>query len=383
MPASSLSSASVTATTQLHAETPRPIRDPACERCRYPSRTPFKVDPDNYVWEVGDIVMLNESIHLPVDSLLGNRIRSRRQSTGPSSMGGSTRGKERSAIVWEIVSEGYVRYVMMASYEGLHTHDSLPDILKNHFAVPVSPHCEIRPEDSHVHTDPEWQARNIWLVAIPFASDGQVASRWGWKDVHRVRQNDRGFTIEESVWIQLQDTIESRLAEWGEACRSRRGYLRKCKEEYNTFKNPMMWAQLLAERAREAAAAHADQMTPEEGVLKQEVTSGDNTAGNEAGGSTPPGDTSSTIHPSEATLAGSASDASKKDATGTPVTHRGVQSTEGNGGAPRDDDGAGNWNEVVHKKANKLKKNHERQRTVSGLGSMLGGLLGRKTQSHK
>ncbi len=239
MPVSLLSSATAAGRPQVGAYwTPRYTTDPQCERCSNPSTTPFTVDPNEREWRAGDIVILNESIHLPIDTVLGNPVRL--QSTGSSSAGGSRCGKERSAIVWKVNSgpTGQVTgiwYVLMASYEGLHTYDSLPKILKAHFAVPVSRHCEIRPGDSHLHTTPEWQARHIWLVAVPFRSDGHVVSRWGWKDVRNggSHQDDKGFRVEGNAWIQLRGVIESKMRGWTEECMSRKKYPPECKEEYD------------------------------------------------------------------------------------------------------------------------------------------------------
>ena len=266
---------------------PRPLEQPhttqpllaeVCAGCSNPEHNPFIIDPESRLWEVGDIVVIRESIHAPIDQLLDNRrSTSRHCSNGPSSEGGGTRGKNRSAIVWDIVPPQQTReekdppylatYILMASYEGCERYDQLPTILKDYFVLCVSPHIEIRPGDSHVHTTPEWQARCIWLVAIAFMSDGYVIQRWRWKNAQRVREDDKGFRVEDAAQSQLEDTMEARLMKWNAACLDQPSLLDQCKAEYNVrfsqlqeviciltwdqiFKTPEKWRLHLSQQAQ-------------------------------------------------------------------------------------------------------------------------------------
>ncbi|RDX48719.1 hypothetical protein OH76DRAFT_1404664 [Lentinus brumalis] len=275
----------------------------------------------------------------------------------------------------------------MASYEGLRTYDALPDVLKLHFAITVSPHCEVCPGDGHLHTTPEWQNPHIWLVGIPFASNAHVAGRWGWKDASRLHQNDKGFIVEEKIRHDMTETFQLRMDGWMTSCWKQKDYSKRCKEEYDRFKNATLWARYLEERERARNSVDAaTSLTAPENVLQQDLA-GNNTSTRKEGNS----GTSSALPRSEPTLAGSASDLEKKDTAGTQALQSAANSTQGNGGTPgADDDGQGPWKTVEPpKKSNKLRKPRqpERQRTVSGIGPMfseiVGSLKGRTMQSHR
>ncbi len=189
--------------------------------------------------------MLQESIHLPVDGVLAGKqpVKATQLSAGPPTVGSTISRKQRAAIIWSIerqepatettpaVMEGI--YVVMASYEGLRTYDALPDVLKLHFAITVSPHCEVCPGDGHLHTTPEWQNPHIWLVGIPFASNAHVAGRWGWKDASRLHQNDKGFIVEEKIRHDMTETFQLRMDGWMTSCWKQKDYSKRCKEEYD------------------------------------------------------------------------------------------------------------------------------------------------------
>ena len=227
-------------------QTSQPVLAEVCAGCSNPDHNPFVIDPGSRVWHLGDIVVIRESIHAPIDQLLGNRpSTSRHCSNGPLSESGGIRGKNRSAIVWNIVRRERTRgqkdppcpaqmwYVLMASYEGCERYNQLPTILKDYFVLCVSPHIEIRPGDSHVHTTPEWQVRCIWLVAIPFMSDGYVIQRWRWKNAQRVREDDKGFRVENAARKQLKYTMDARMSSWNAACLDQPSRLKECKVEYD------------------------------------------------------------------------------------------------------------------------------------------------------
>ncbi|RPD57915.1 hypothetical protein L227DRAFT_602237 [Lentinus tigrinus ALCF2SS1-6] len=370
----------------------RPTPRRSCEDCSNPTRAPFNIDPANRGWHVGDVIVLHESIHAPIDDILPDTRRrsAYHPSSGSPSEGGSTRGKARPAIVWRIQPGCPVNgkapldaektwYLLMASYEGCHRYDQLPTILKDHFILCVSPHDEIRPGDSHVHTTPEWQARSKWLVAIPFTSDGHVARRWGWKNEQRVRQDDRGFQLEPHARDQLRDTIEIKMKEWVAACLARPGYLKQCKDEYEIFRNPEEWKPHLAEQAdRDAENADTEEAATEEATALQRQTSSGPNAG-QVTSSTSPDKALGTPLPSEPTLPGLPPAGSKNDSDG-PGNQSSKNLLQGNGiGETNASDGdTAPWSIVQHGKSHKkkLKKTSKRQRTMSGMSSRFAEFMG-------
>ncbi|RPD57869.1 hypothetical protein L227DRAFT_565083 [Lentinus tigrinus ALCF2SS1-6] len=267
-----------------------------CRACSNPTLEPFVFDPDSRAWCDGDIVTLQESIHAPVDYLFGDHrplgSTSRHLSTDLSSARGSTRGKARSAVLWRMVrgdramgnaprTAMHPRYVLMGSYEGYDRYDRLPVVLKDYYALCVSPHGEIRPGGPHVHTTPEWQVHSIWLVAIPFQSDGYVSHRWKWKDAESVRQNDRGFRLEEDAQDRLRVIMDITTDKWGLACMNRPEFFKECKEEYKAsihliislklFKNSDAWKRHLAKK--DAEKADAEHGAIDEATTQKQQTS--------------------------------------------------------------------------------------------------------------
>ena len=101
LPATPATPSEDTASGQTRPTRLAPNRDPKCDACRNPNRSPCLVDPADRTWKVGDIVMLAESIHLPVEAIFAasNTDKLSRPSAALSAKGSISDLKRRSAVV--------------------------------------------------------------------------------------------------------------------------------------------------------------------------------------------------------------------------------------------------------------------------------------------
>ncbi len=120
---------------------------------------------------------------------------------------------------------------IMATYHGIHSFAFLLSVLK-HFCLPVSPHCKVDTDVTHLHTSPEWQRRHISVIARVFLSEGQVLGRWEWRDEDYRRTLDHSFKIDRSMLNKFWLIEQQKWAEWEEWAADE-GYLRACYIEYD------------------------------------------------------------------------------------------------------------------------------------------------------
>ncbi|PIL33675.1 hypothetical protein GSI_04299 [Ganoderma sinense ZZ0214-1] len=215
-----------------------PKRDPACEQCTTPMTQRHLFDqalePGRYAY--GEIVMINESVHVPIDHILTPyRQKMGLASTSTLSLARSRR-KERPGVFLGRRPKGAngTEMMLMATFSGIYKHDDLPRLLRL-FCLPISPHCGIGATIEHLHTTPEWQKNHGWLILHPFSSLATVSGRWKWKDEDGTYQKECSFKLDEEVISQLEEIHNRRFKEWNAKC-SDKGYLRECLEEYQKFK---------------------------------------------------------------------------------------------------------------------------------------------------
>ncbi len=194
--------------------------DPECLGCCNPADAPiFNGDS---TFHAGDVLLLQDSVHAPIDLLLWPNSRPREVKLD---------GKYRPAVLWKVRPDGALKFSLCASYEGIHDYQSLPRVLRDHFAIPMSPHCEICAGDGHVHTSPEWQKSHTWVIGIGHPSDGQIEGRWLWEENH-VKQEDLSFLVEEAALEKLELACHERWLTW--SCKTEKDveYLFQCRREY-------------------------------------------------------------------------------------------------------------------------------------------------------
>ncbi|KAI0697396.1 hypothetical protein C8T65DRAFT_698128 [Cerioporus squamosus] len=155
---------------------------------------------------------------------------------------------------------------LLTSYRGIHSSKLLPAILKDHFSIPISPHCEIESCGYHVHTLPEWQKPNRWLIAVPVTSGGTVYGPWEWENARGVGQKDLSFKIGVNDEEELRSICIQRMDVWTEWC-AKEEYVKKCAETYQIFMDREAWEarirQFLPDRIHEIAGEYDAQQEPQ------------------------------------------------------------------------------------------------------------------------
>ncbi|TFK91976.1 hypothetical protein K466DRAFT_650688 [Polyporus arcularius HHB13444] len=256
-----------------------PTQDVACSSCSNPASRWYRHKPFASHFLVGEVVSLRESVHTPIDAIF----KTAKLALHP--VEGLKAGGYRPAIVVDkprlihpIGTQELpaITAYLLTSYRDIHSSKLLPAILKDHFAIPISPHCEIESCTYHLHTSPEWQKPNRWLIAYPVTSGGTVCGPWSWENARGVAQEDLSFKIGVNDMDELQSVCDERMNIWTECC-AKKGYLEKCAETYRIFMNSAAWEsrirQFLPDRIHEIAGIYD---APQESQCEQDspATSG-------------------------------------------------------------------------------------------------------------
>lgn len=199
-----------------------------------PNTRKYRHDPYAPFYRIGDIIIIRDSVHAPIDALSSGSAYapidaafsgvSQTILQAATALPDTSECKARPGIVvdkdWRnrpLGREPWPEKVMvclLTSYGGIHTSKFLPAILKEFFAVPVSRHCETITSDFHLHTYPEWQKENAWLIAYPFTSTGEVLGRWEWRNSRGRSEEDGSFKV--AAPRDLEAICDARLNKWTE-----------------------------------------------------------------------------------------------------------------------------------------------------------------------
>ncbi|RDX48724.1 hypothetical protein OH76DRAFT_651973 [Lentinus brumalis] len=211
-----------------------PTRDPACSSCETPVTSWYKHNPFASHLLVGEIISINESVHAPIDLIFAQgrlALRpARASSKGP-----------RPAIVFERARPIHpigqqplppTTALLLTTYKKIHSSKLLPALLKDYFAVPVSPHCEVETCEFHLHVHPEWQEDNVWLIAYPITSFGAVHGRWSYVNRRGEAQKDLSFKIGDKALTMLSITCNERMQRWIRRCKEVQNHAQRCMDVY-------------------------------------------------------------------------------------------------------------------------------------------------------
>lgn len=120
---------------------------------------------------------------------------------------------------------------LMATYNHTTAFDHFPEVLQR-FAIPVSPHwyCD---GHVHIHTTPEWQINDQWLLAFLFDASASDSGRWNFK-VDGKRNKEYSFVIDPDTMALIDDLRLEALEKWMEKCQGKGGkkFLKECEAEY-------------------------------------------------------------------------------------------------------------------------------------------------------
>ncbi|KAI0800133.1 hypothetical protein C8Q74DRAFT_393589 [Fomes fomentarius] len=212
---------------------PSPHRDAQCLQCLNPSHAkgnPITYSDDASVsfCKSGDIVLIHESAHSPIDQLFApfSGGRALKKSTTELLPG-------RPALLWRSIA-GYpgdadmkvtLEVSLMTTYHATYTYAALPKVLHT-LVLPISPHFEVGAGIPHVHTLPEWRKLHGWFIALRRRSACLVLPR-RWED------SGTHFQISQVERIKLYQLIEEKFVYWMGLCDESPELVEEYMAEYN------------------------------------------------------------------------------------------------------------------------------------------------------
>ncbi len=210
-----------------------------CARCQALVNEEHIPDADCDTYNPGDIIAIQDSVHVPIfQHILNNRHRNASSRRGSNFSNGSRvwvdngRGG-RPAIVLEHrpiespdESEETV-VLLLATYEGDYRLRSHLPLVLQFFCIAVYPHSTIAEDEAgvfHLHTSPEWShskkdATDLhgWLIARQFTSTKPTKGRW--KNANRSSwDSESSFTIDHETRMKLLEIVEEKWDEWVASC---------------------------------------------------------------------------------------------------------------------------------------------------------------------
>lgn len=225
-----------------------------CSRCEALIDDEHIPDVACHSYSPGDIVGIQDSVHIPISNyVLNDRKRRASSRRGSSHSSGSQvwvdhgRGG-RPAVILERrpieSTDGKEETVvlLLATYEGDYRLRSLLPSVLQIFCIAVYPHSTIAEDEAgvfHLHTSPEWYHSRKdpddlhgWLIARQFTSTRPVTGRW--KNINRADSaSHSSFTIDGAAYMKLLEVIEEKWDEWTADIHQNPQRLYRHREEYN------------------------------------------------------------------------------------------------------------------------------------------------------
>lgn len=217
---------------------PITLKDPDCLICMQPHIALYHVDSGTY--RFGDILRQYESVHRPILAALADPISNSEQHrlVPNNNAHVTTDGRQRPSVFWSDMfgitqpAAGPFEVSLCTSYDNTFYFRDLPMILRDHFAIPISPHVEIRSGAEHLHMSPEWRRPHTWLIAIIFCSYGKLEGHWNYQDEFGGRHRNLGYRIETERLDELMHACAERWDGWVARCNSNPTSLSRCRWEY-------------------------------------------------------------------------------------------------------------------------------------------------------
>ena len=97
---------------------------------------------------------------------------------------------------------------------------SLPSVFQ-HFCIPIFPHPTA---EEHIHSLPQWEGKDGWIIAIPFDSSRRLLEQWG-AEHKGMPARTRAFGVKAINY--LKKTCIEKRAEWVMRCRLDPAYARE------------------------------------------------------------------------------------------------------------------------------------------------------------
>lgn len=214
---------------------PITLKDPTCLSCVKPNHSLYYIDSN--IYRCGDFLKQYESVHRPILAALNDPIHMPSLSNEYGDT--TTDGRLRPSLLWnnrnqetQVAESVQVQVSLCTSYDNTFYFRDLPMVLRDHFAIPISPHLETRSRGEHLHTSPEWQRHHTWFIAIIFPSNGKLEGHWRYEDETGLQHQNLGYKIEAAKLVELENACHERWASWAQRCSSDLTSLSRCRWEY-------------------------------------------------------------------------------------------------------------------------------------------------------
>ena len=96
---------------------------------------------------------------------------------------------------------------------------SLPSVFQ-HFCIPIFPHPTT---EDHIHSLPQWEGKDGWIIAIPFKSSRRLLEQWG-AEHKGMPARTRAFGV--NAMDYLKNMCVDKRVEWVKRCRLNPAYAR-------------------------------------------------------------------------------------------------------------------------------------------------------------
>ncbi|KAI0326072.1 hypothetical protein GY45DRAFT_158084 [Cubamyces sp. BRFM 1775] len=244
----------------------------ACPRCRLPSTQHYLPDEGVSYYDIGEICAIQEGTHVPVYEILKSGARS-----GPSTMFSPTVGvtsfaskvqrndayNPRPCVILDKAEKSspdgrIIMICLMATFSRAGRLEDLPEVLQK-FCIPFSPHdmCMNHPGIKHIHTTPEWQMRNTWIIAYRYGTFGKIRGRWQ----NRAPSSPTGssYRLNGDMLALLNSICSQRKIQWEALSAQDPSLGKRCYEQYKVFRQNLWYKrQDQQENYIQKVTAHCD-----------------------------------------------------------------------------------------------------------------------------
>ncbi|TFK88031.1 hypothetical protein K466DRAFT_598970 [Polyporus arcularius HHB13444] len=212
-----------------------------CARCQALVNEEHIPDADCHTYNPGDIIAIQDSVHVPIfHHVLNNRQRDASSRRGSNLSNGSR--------VWVDNGRGG-RPAIVLEHRPIESPDGNGRTApSNFFCIAVYPHSTIAEDEAgvfHLHTSPEWShskkdATDLhgWLIARQFTSTKPTKGRW--KNANRSSwDSESSFTIDHETRMKLLEIVEEKWDEWVASCEQDPQRLYTYRNDYCDFRNKL------------------------------------------------------------------------------------------------------------------------------------------------
>ncbi|KAJ2998287.1 hypothetical protein NUW54_g7047 [Trametes sanguinea] len=212
-----------------------------CLKCLDPVQDEYL--PEGPGYNAGDIYVIKEGTHVPIYLLLAPGRH------GHARLLNSDDYRPRPCILLNNPTEKRqpsrppspvgANICLMATFNGGTKLEDLPEVLQLN-CMPISPHYLIRSRRRHIHTSPEWERENAWIIL--HAYDPKKSFSGHWRNMASQNQNESFYRLDTETLSAVVALSESRKLQWEEYCAHDKEMRRRCYTEYQAIRHKLYLA---------------------------------------------------------------------------------------------------------------------------------------------